>query len=89
MDVQLDNFLACKFARVRNIHRDCDSIHIFELTRRRFGIAVFKGGIAQTMTEREQHRHLLGIVITIADEDTFTVADLARTAGPIDMRWCI
>ena len=81
VDVDLDGLFAGPAPRVGYVDRYGQAVDIFEGGGRDPGIAVGKAGVAQPVAEGEQHRHGLGVVVTVADEEPLCEVRLGEVAA--------
>ena len=79
--IKLDDFLASHAACVLHGYGEGQRTLSLHLFGREDGLAILKGGVAQTMTEGEESGNLLCVVPTIAHEDVFLVLLLDAIAG--------
>src|SRR5688500_19414662 len=77
VDVNLNDFLARHLPRIGDIHRDCESIHIFERGRRKFRVAISECGVTEPITEGEEDREFPGMIVFIDNVDTFALTKFA------------
>ncbi len=82
----MNDLFASHLSGIGDIHGHSQPIYVPEGLCGHLGVAVGEGGVAQAMTKGEEHRQLLSIIVTVADEQPFAVPHLARAARPVEMR---
>ena len=62
---------------------DLESIGILDAVRRDLEVAVLESGVGQTEAEREQNVLFCGVIVAVADIQTFAILDSCGMAGEV------
>lgn len=82
-NIELGNLCAVSVAGVLYLEGDLESIGILDAVRRDLEVAVLESGVGQTEAEREQNVLFCGVIVAVADIQTFAILDSCGMAGEV------
>lgn len=82
-NIELGNLCAVSVAGVLYLEGDLESVGILDAVRRDLEVAVLESGVGHTEAEREQDVLLRGVIVAVADIQTFAILDSCGMAGEV------
>ena len=80
-NIELGNLCAVSVAGVLYLEGNLESIGILDAVRRDLEVAVLESGVGQTEAEREQNVLFCGVIVAVADIQTFAILDSSGMSG--------
>ena len=82
-NIELGNLCAVSVAGVLYLEGNLESIGILDAVRRDLEVAVLESGVGQTEAEREQNVLFCGVIVAVADIQTFAILDSSGMSGEV------
>ena len=82
-NIELGNLCAVSVAGVLYLEGDLESTGILDAVRRDLEVAVLESSVRQTEAEREQNVLFCGVIVAVADIQTFAILDSSGMSGEV------